>query len=160
MIHQPPPILDHARVLEYAAVDASVKHTGRISVFVGGKELGAVPRLAICQNLGENPETFLFYCDNDWNVLGAGAYPSVAVARERAESAYAGISAKWQASSFSLEEAEQFLSESWGDNRCAFCGKTPNQVHALVEGRTGAKICDLCVTELQRTLSEESDSDV
>ena len=39
-------------------------------------------RLAICQNFDDNPETFLFYCDSDWNVLGAGAYGSAAVARE------------------------------------------------------------------------------
>ena len=143
-------------MLEYAVVDDSVKFTGRISVYVGARELGAVPKLAICQNMGEESETFLFYCDRDWNVLGAGAYPSIDVARERAESAYAGISPKWLKAPYSLEEAENYLSESWGDRRCAFCGKTPNQVHFLVEGRTGAKICDLCVGELRRVMGKET----
>lgn len=159
-MEQPPPILDSARVLEYAVVDDTVKFTHRISVYVGGRELGAVPRLAICQNMGEAPETLLFYCDHEWNVLGAGAYPSVEVARERAETAYSGISPKWLKAPYSLEEAENYLSESWGERRCAFCGKTPNQVHVLVEGRTGAKICDLCIGELRRAMIEEGGSDV
>jgi len=157
---QPPPILDSARVLEYAAVDSSVKYTGRLSLFVGGKALGAVPKLAICQNMGENSEILLFHCDNDWNVLGAGAYPTVDAARDRAEKTYAGISAKWHKSPFSLEEAETFLSELWGSNRCAFCGKTPNQVRVLIEGRTGAKICDLCIGEMRRASSEGANSDI
>jgi hypothetical protein len=157
---QPPPVLDCARVLEYAAVDSSVKYTGRLSIFVDGKALGAVPKLAICQNMGDDPETLLFHCSDDWSVLGAGAYPSVESARDRAEQGYAGISAKWHESPFTLEEAENFLSESWGNSRCAFCGKTPNQVHVLVEGRTGAKICDLCIAELRRAMSEGASSDI
>jgi hypothetical protein len=147
-------------VLEYAAIDGSVRFTGRSTLFVGGKPLGAVPRLAICQNMGETPETFLFHCDDSWNVLGAGAFTSVEVARERAEYAYEGVSAKWRQSSYSLEEAERYLAESWGEHRCAFCGKTPNQVQVLVQGRTGARICDLCVAEMQRTLSEGTARDV
>jgi GNAT superfamily N-acetyltransferase len=35
--------------------------------------------------------------------------------------------------------------------RCAFCGRTPNQVRFLIEGRTGARICDACVGELKRS---------
>jgi hypothetical protein len=160
VIDQPPPVLDCARVLEYASVDNSVKFTGRLSLYVDGKALGAVPKLAICQNMAEDPETFLFHCDADWNVLGAGAYPSIEVARARAEDAYAGISQKWLKAPYSLEEAENFVSESWGNHRCAFCGRTPNSVHVLVEGRTGAKICDICIGELRKALREGMPSDV
>ncbi len=157
---QPPPVLDCARVLEFAVVDDSVTFTGRLSLYVDGMPLGAVPKLAICENMGGNPETFLFHCDAEWNVLGASVHPSAEVARARAENAYAGISGKWHTSTYSSEEAQKFLSESWGNHRCAFCGKTPDQVHALLEGRTGARICDLCVEELRKALHEGTVSDV
>lgn len=94
---EPPPILDRARVLEYAEVDTSVRYTGRITLYVGSKEIGALPNLAICQNTWTPiPETFLFYCDQEWNVIVAGAYSSIEAARDSAEVAYDGISAKWK----------------------------------------------------------------
>src|SRR5438128_2532118 len=97
MVDEPPPILDCARALEYAAVDESVKFTGRGALYVGARKLDAVymPRLAICQNMGANPETFLFHCDEKWTVLGTDAYSSIEAARQSAEKAYEGISDKW-----------------------------------------------------------------
>jgi hypothetical protein len=162
VIEPPPPVLNCARVLEYAEVYASVKYTGRITVYVDRKELGPVPRLAICENLNETSEVMLFYCDNDWNVLGAGgaATHSLAAVRENAEKAYAGISAKWIKSNVSRSEAEEYLSESWGDMRCGFCGRTPNQVQRLVEGKSGARICDVCISELKQELEVEASRDV
>ena len=154
----PPPVLDCAHVLEYAEVDASVKYTGRITVYVDRKELGPVPRLAICENMDKASEAtlFLFYCDSEWNVLGAGGGASLAAVRENAEKAYAGISAKWVKSNYSREQAEVYLSESWGDMRCGFCGRTPNQVQRLIEGKGGAKICDICISELKEELNMEA----
>jgi hypothetical protein len=159
MIEEPPPVLNCARVLAYAEVDSSVKHTGRITLYVGGKELGPVPRLALCQNFDEG-DVMLFHCDNEWNVLGAGGAPSFEAARESAEKEYAGISAKWIQSRFSREEAESYLRDSWGEMHCAFCGRTPNQVHFLAHGKTGARICDICISELKQELEVESDRDV
>ena len=109
MIDQPPPVLDSARLLEYAEVDASVKYTGRIMVYVDGAELGAVPRLAICENMRGEPDTLLFYCDASWNVLAAGGYSSVREARASAETSYAGISRNWVKTPFSREEAERYF---------------------------------------------------
>ena len=160
MIEQPPPVLDCARVIEYAEVDASVRYTGRITVYVDGKELGPVPRLAICENMDDASDLLLFYCDREWNVLGAGGGPSLEAVRETAERAYSGISAKWLKSNFSREEAKRHLDEHWGDQRCAFCGRTPNQVHFLVQGKTGARICDICVSELKEELKVEANRDV
>ena len=47
----PPPVIDFARVIAWAIVDASVRWTGRQAVYVGEERLGPVPRLAICQNV-------------------------------------------------------------------------------------------------------------
>jgi hypothetical protein len=153
-MQRPPPVLDCAWVLEYAEVDESVRYTGKSTLYVGGKELGAVPRLALCQNLDE-AEVMIFHCDREWNVLGTGSAPSLSAARESAERAYSGISAKWIKSRYSREEAEKYLSESWAEERCSFCGRMPHQVSSLVHGQTGAKICNLCVSELW--LSEHGD---
>jgi hypothetical protein len=159
VIDEPPPVLDCARVIEYAEVDESVKHTGRITVYVEGKELGPVPRLAICQNSDE-AGVLLFYCDNEWNVLGAGGAPSVEAAREYAEKAYSGISEKWLKSSFSRVEAEKYLLDSWGDDRCSFCGRTPNQVDRLLHGNSGARICEICISEFKGQLDVGESRDV
>jgi hypothetical protein len=92
---EPPAILDSSQVLMYAILDESVKFTGRAVVMVGEKIIDPVPRLAICHNLYDD-DILLFLCDNDWNVLGAGGYGTLENAQTRAESAYAGASAKWQ----------------------------------------------------------------
>jgi hypothetical protein len=92
---EPPAILDSSQVLMYATLDDSVKFTGRAVVMVGEKIIDPVPRLAICRNLYDD-DILLFLCDNDWNVLGAGGYGTIENAQARAESAYAGSSARWQ----------------------------------------------------------------
>ena len=92
---EPPAILDSSQMLLYAILDDSVKYTGRAVVMVDGKIIDPVPCLAICHNLYDD-DILLFLCDNDWNVLGAGGYGTVESAKTRAESAYAGSSAKWR----------------------------------------------------------------
>ena len=146
-MQEPPPILDCARVLEYAEVDESVRYTGRSTLYVDGKELGAVPRLALCQSFDET-EVMIFHCDREWNVLGTGSAPTLETARASAERGYAGISAKWVKSRYSPEEAEKYLSDHWGNERCSFCGRMPHQVSSMVHGQSGAKICNLCISEL------------
>jgi hypothetical protein len=153
VIDEPPPTLGSAHVIEYAEVDASVRFTGRQTLYVDGKLLGPVPRLALCQNFDAS-DVMLFHCDDEWNVLGVGGGPTLEAARELAERAYAGISAKWIKSRFSREDAEEWLSESWGEGRCAFCGRTPHQVHLMVKGSTGARICDICISEFGRDIAQ------
>jgi len=41
----PPRLLDSARLLQYAVIDASIGFRGRTLLFVDGKELGRVPQL-------------------------------------------------------------------------------------------------------------------
>ena len=42
----PPYVFDSARVLAYAVLDETVSYTGRISVYIDGRLLPPVPRLA------------------------------------------------------------------------------------------------------------------
>ena len=64
----PPPVLHGARVLAYAVVDSSVQYTERQALYVDGELLGAVPRLAICQNIGVE-DVMVLHCDGEWNVV-------------------------------------------------------------------------------------------
>ena len=99
----PPPLLDSAKVLEFAVVDSSVRFTGNLHLFHGGERVGPVPCLAI----GRDPAVeglLLFHCDDDWNVLAAQIWNSpdravvatVEEVKQRAEQYYSGISAKWR----------------------------------------------------------------
>lgn len=151
----PPPVLDSARVLEYAAVDRSVTFTGKLHLIVGGKRLGAVPHLAICQDL-HTDDLMLFHCDEAWEVVGVqawngpGAKPvaSVQDVKERAEQFYAGLSAKWTAHAASREEALAYHEQQIGKHRCSFCNRSMHEIRFLVAGSSGARICDLCVDKL------------
>ena len=75
-------VLNSTRVIAYALVDETVTYNERGNFFVDGKSLGAVPKLAICQNLDEE-DIMIFHCDNEWNVLGAtGGNRTVEEAKE------------------------------------------------------------------------------
>src|SRR4051812_12498917 len=92
----PPPVLDMARVIAYAVVDSSVQWTGRQTLFVDGKELGPVPRLALAQNvLGDEKDILIFYCNEDWDVLACSSGDTLEQAKASAERAYRGITGKW-----------------------------------------------------------------
>jgi len=81
------------RLLEYAVLDKRASYSGHSHLFVGGKELGPVPRLALSQ-LPEG-EVLLAHCDDGWEVLGVAGYPSMGRAKRRAERIYPGVSACW-----------------------------------------------------------------
>src|ERR1700746_3184366 len=91
----PPPVISSARVLHYAIVDKSIVFRDRTRLYVGGVLLGRVPRLAICENLGEDIGTLLFHCNSKWEVLGTSGGASVAETKEHAERNYPGIGKKW-----------------------------------------------------------------
>ena len=93
---EPPYVLDSARVHFYAILDDSVTYTGRITTYVGGRLLGPVPRLAICENLAEDNDFLILYCNDAWEVLGAGGSETLDGALFSAERAYRGLKEKWQ----------------------------------------------------------------
>lgn len=86
MRDRPPPLLDSAKVIKYAVVDGSVEFTGQLCLYVGGKLLGKVPHLAICQNY-KAKDYLLFFCNKKWKVLGAAGYKSMKETKQRAERA-------------------------------------------------------------------------
>ena len=139
----PPPVLDGARVLAYAIMDDSVVYTGRSTLYVDGKMLGAVPRLAVCQDHDAN-DVLLLFCDEKWNSLGATGCPSLEEAQQRAEAEYRGVSAKWVDVNVSEEEVERYLEGHWNGQLCSFCGKRPDQVEKMLQS-PGARICNECV---------------
>jgi ClpX C4-type zinc finger len=139
----PPPVLVGARVLTYAATDSSVTYTGRSTLHVDGELLGAVPHLVICQNFGAK-NVLLLYCDEAWNSLVASEHTSIKEAKERAEIEYRGVSTKWHDANVSEEEAKLYMEEHWGDQRCSFCGKQPEQIERMFQSAY-ARICNECV---------------
>jgi hypothetical protein len=66
-------------------LDESVGYTvGHGLFFVDGKEIGKVPRLAICKDKASELFT-LYYCDKDWSPLGVATnYQSVDAEKHRA----------------------------------------------------------------------------
>lgn len=147
----PPPVLDGARVLAYAVVDETVIYTGRSILYVDGKLLGAVPRLAICQQKAE--AVLLLFCDEGWGSLGVVECPSLSEAQKRAETEYKGISSKWVSVNVSEKELAQYLDEQADGLRCSFCGKPPEEVQQMFSV-AAACICDGCVREFSQSLNQ------
>jgi hypothetical protein len=89
-------MLNDSALLCHAVLDESVGYTvGHGLFFVDGKEIGKVPRLAICKDKASGLFT-LYYCDKDWNPLGVATnYQSVDAAKHRAERIYPGSSTRW-----------------------------------------------------------------
>ncbi len=154
--HEPPPVLASARVVEYAVLGHSVRYSGHSSLFVEGKELGPVPRLAICQPFGE-AQFFLFHCDEDWEVLGGEPYESVTEAKGRAERIYPGVSACWIDRQITEAEAKDYVEQEFGHERCRFCGRWPLDVQQMVVHERGGPICNFCIDEFHAFIHEETE---
>jgi hypothetical protein len=150
----PPPVLDCARVIEYAVLNESIGYSGRTLLFVDRRELGQVPCLAICADK-EPPGVLLFHCNSKWTVLGCSGHDSIAKAKARAEGIYPGLSACWVDAHVSEEQAERYLDDLFRGKRCSFCGKRPDQVERLIQ-KNKARICDHCINEFHDTLHKPS----
>jgi ClpX C4-type zinc finger len=156
---KPPPAIASERVLHYAFLDNSVGfNAGHGLMFIDGKELGKVPRLAISESK-KSSKASLFYCDDDWHFVGVSVHDSVPSAKKRAERIYPSSSGKWIEANFTQDEVDLYLDQVWASSRCSFCGKTPDEdLNAIFEGDANARICDNCVVELYRELEEYSRS--
>ena len=156
---KPPPVICNARVLEYAVTGEAV-FTDALQLYVDGVRLGAVPGLAICESFYSD-ELLLFHCDEDWGVLGIQAWKksegpdvsSVEQVKSRAEIYYAGISSRWIAHDASIEDARAHQAYLMGDDCCSFCNRTMYEVDSLVEGNSGVRICNLCVTSFHEEMT-------
>ncbi len=153
MESKPPLILDSAKVLKYAIVDTPVAFTGRLSLYVDGKLLGEVPKLAICQNYKAS-DYLLLFCNKKWKVLGAVGYKSIKETKKNAEKAYKGITKKWM----TVAKSNDF--KNWpGDLGpiCSFCGKTMFEGVERMFGGNNAYICNKCINKLQKIMEEDKD---
>ena len=151
MKDQPPPLLDSAKVLKYAIVDSSVEFTGRLCLYVDGKLLGKVPKLAICQNY-KAKDYLLLFCNKKWKVLGVAGYKSIKETKEKAERAYKGITKKW----VTLTKPNVF--KNWpGDLGpiCSFCRRTMFEGIQRMFGGKDAFICNECVNKLRKIIQDE-----
>jgi hypothetical protein len=155
----PPPIItvNDRVLLHYAVLDDSVGYNSGLGLqFVGEKEIGRVPRLAICQDK-DSPAFMLYYCESDWSLIGIASYDTVAAAKRRAERIYPGSSACWVEAQFTEEDAERYLNEKFADSRCSYCGKRPDEtLSSTFEGEGNARICSDCVREFHDDLNEHS----
>jgi len=89
--------LDGAKVLEVAIVDIHVVPTGNTPHRVDDIILDPAYVLAICQYENDDQVYYLFYCNEQWEVLTDGWHQSIESAKEQAEFEYEGISKKWKA---------------------------------------------------------------
>lgn len=84
-----------ARVVLYAVIDNSHRHTGNCRQIVAGELMGAAAGLAICHCETENG-FYLFGCDEHWEPVTDTWHGSLEDAKEQAEFEYEGVSAAWQ----------------------------------------------------------------
>ena len=153
----PPPVIcvNDRVLLQYAVLNDRVRYnSGHGLMFVGEKEIGKVPCLAICQDK-KSPQFMLYYCDSDWSPIGIASYDTVAAAKRRAERIYPGSVACWTGAQFTEEDANRYLEERFSDSRCSFCGKRSDEtLSATFEGEGNARICGDCVREFYGDLKE------
>ncbi len=156
----PPPALDWARVIAYAIIDSDVKWTGRLVHYAGDERLGPVPRLAICQAVfGGTEDILLFFCNDQWGVVGCTGRPTIEELQECAERWYAGITPKWVHTGITLEAAEKWLREENARYSCSFCKKVPGEVEGMIcsgpeENDDTVYICYTCVDKLHAAIHE------
>lgn len=153
----PPPVINSARVVEYAIIEDADPFTGSGAIYVSDKLLGRVPRLALCENLGTDLGPLLFHCDEAWSVLGVSGGETFEDARQRAERRYPGVSSKWKRLNVSVEEALTYYDRETADIRCAFCERRPFEMSGFIESRKpGVNICRECVLRLHDAFELES----
>jgi ClpX C4-type zinc finger len=152
----PPPVLNSARVLSYASVaDLPYRQWGKL--FVGGRLVEKVPRLAISSNLAGDIEPMLFHCDERWQVIATSGAETVEAIKSRAEKNYPGVSARWIDLNVPPEQALLHYDEQSGGLKCSFCGRRPFEVEGLVEG-TGVSICRSCIEDFYRAFQPPRDA--
>jgi hypothetical protein len=145
---KPPPILHGAMVLAYATLDDSVVRVRKDLLYIDGKPLDHVAKLAISRSPGDK-EVLLFFCDDDWELLGLSAHPSVDQAKRRTEREFRGVAAKWK--TYQHKDVAAVERECLAPF-CSFCGRPDREVERMFEGKN-AFICGDCVRDLGEFLA-------
>ena len=79
----PPEFLDGARVLQYASLARS-QPSGKTRHVVEGSEISRFASLAIARYDSGSEGVYLFYCDEQWNVVTDTLHEDVASAIQQA----------------------------------------------------------------------------
>src|SRR5665213_1928917 len=91
----PPEELNDAKICLYSVIDHRHKPTGGCKHTVGGEVMGTASALAICQYADQN-DYYLFYCDEDWQVLNDTWCQTIDDALNQAEFEYTGVKETFQ----------------------------------------------------------------
>lgn len=155
---KPPVVLHGCRVEQFALRDRSIRFAGHGLLFSAGKEVGAVPRLALARD--RSGEVMLFHCDYRWRVVGAsGGWRTVREAKKRAERFYPGISKAWVRTRYTKAQASRHLSRTGGNTKCSLCGKFWFDVQKMVVfKKVRFTLCDVCIRDLYVRVSAEGES--
>lgn len=152
----PPPVIGSDRVLSYVVVDRSVKYTGKQRLFVGDKQLGRVPRVAIAKSLhGDLKDYLILFCDRSWQPLGVTGAKSIAAARREVERHYLGLSERWVTVKTPVRAARSWLAQRYPADVCGFCGKLSYEVQTMFRSRSAA-ICSSCVAAFDGEMNRNS----
>jgi hypothetical protein len=150
----PPPVLDGYTVQWYGVIRPAMSFLGPTRLFVGGQELGRVPRMAIGLDR-KTGEHAVLHCDQKWRVLGVTMHPSEAEAKARAEGIYHDLAGAWVHRPVSDQEAVEYLNKIYAREKCSFCGRGPDEVENIV-AKGSARICDVCLREFQNRITTAS----
>jgi hypothetical protein len=85
----PPVTLDGARVLKVADL-TSTRATGQISHYLGDEHVTDFAVVALAQ-YDDGPGVYIFYCDEDWNVITDTVYVDLADAEDQAHREFTGL---------------------------------------------------------------------
>jgi hypothetical protein len=148
---KPPPVLAGCRVTEYAVRDRSAKYSGRSNLFVSGKELGPVPRLAIVRD--HQGKYLLLHCGRSWNLIGSAPAEAALLSLPHLLQVRLGLALRDTG-------ADPSLGDPWiralGGQPCSAQVPAPGyseDVEQMVEGQ-GSRICDFCIRRGERPAAE------
>lgn len=148
----PPPMIDSAKLIQFADAGPPVLFTGIQCVYVDGKLIGSAPRLAICQQISDM--AFLLYlCNEHWEVVAVVGGDDVSSLISKAERWYQGINAKWVSSPYSDDEFQRYIEAERGDMRCSFCRRWDWE-YSVLFSQDNCNICDICVKDFGARLLE------
>ena len=92
--NQTPGDIDGAKVILFTKLTSKHRQTGFTTHFVNMEQKQNPHGLAICRYDGD-PGYYLFYCDNDWEVLNDTYHESEEEAIEQAELEFVGTKETW-----------------------------------------------------------------
>ena len=164
-INLPPPVIDSARLVEYAENDDDVTFTGELSLHVGGpsdwETVGELPALVIVHPFYNPGEFLLGFCNESWETSGVIPFESVEAAKAHAEHYYSGIGEKWRVTPYSEEQTREYLrteydvdpDSEWWTVRCSFCGNQDTGNAGIIASES-ATICYGCIEEFHKKISQ------